>query len=236
MNTVIFDLDGTLLPMDLEVFMEVYFGAMSKKMTSYGMEPMGFMKSIMLGIEAMVNNDGSMTNEACFWEFFTGIYGEDSRKLESVFLDFYGNEFNEARVATITHPLVAKIIQMLQEKGYTIVLATNPLFPPAATYNRIGWAGLKAEDFSWITTYDNSSYCKPRLEYYKEILGVIKKKPEECLMVGNDVGEDMIAAKLGLDTYLLKENLINRKDEDITSFKQGDMSHLYDYIMDLPKL
>ena len=78
------------------------------------------------------------------------------------------------------------------------MLATNPLFPPTATQSRIRWAGLTPEDFEFITTYDNSSFCKPNPDYYREILGKLNLNAGECLMVGNDVGEDMIARTLGM--------------------------------------
>ncbi len=35
MNTFLFDLDGTLLPMDQDAFMEAYFHALSLKMLPY---------------------------------------------------------------------------------------------------------------------------------------------------------------------------------------------------------
>ena len=39
MQAVFFDLDGTLLPMDQDVFVKTYFSYLVKKMAPYGYEP-----------------------------------------------------------------------------------------------------------------------------------------------------------------------------------------------------
>lgn len=73
------------------------------------------------------------------------------------------------------------------------VLAINPIFPRSAVESRIGWAGLDVSDFEYITTYENSWYCKPNPEYYNEILSKLNLQSGECPIVGNDVTEDMVA-------------------------------------------
>lgn len=237
MNTVIFDLDGTLLPMpNQELFLETYFKALSKKIVSQGLEPQGIIKAVWTATGAMVKNDGTMTNEERFWEVFCSLTGEATRELEPVFDHFYRNEFNDAKTATSTHPHAAECIRVLKEKGYQVVLATNPLFPRIATQTRMEWAGLNPEDFELVTTYENSSFCKPKLEYYKEVLGNVGKKPQECMMVGNDVREDMCAAKLGMDTYLLKDCLICSEEDDLTGYRQGDFDDLLELVKALPDL
>lgn len=237
MDTFLFDLDGTLLPMpSQELFVQTYFRALAVKLVPYGMEEKSLYKSLWAGVKAMVENDGQTTNDNRFWNAFAGIYGEDIRKLEPVFEDFYRNEFIAAKITTSREPLAKECIQLLKEKGYRRVLATNPLFPKVATNHRIQWAGLDPEDFEIITTYDNSSYCKPNLNYYKEILSKIGKNPEECIMVGNDVKEDMCAAELGMDTFLLKDCLINTDEADISRFRQGNFHDLLEFIKKLPDL
>ena len=52
-------------------------------------------------------------------------------------------------------------------------------------------------------------------------------KPEDSIMVGNDVDEDMCAAKLGFDTYLITDCLINRSEKDINRWKHGSFEDFY---------
>ena len=122
---------------------------------------------------------------------------------------------------------------IIKTKDIKLVLATNPLFPAVATLERIKWAGLVASDFEVITTYEDNYYCKPNLNYYREILKRINCRPEECLMVGNDAREDMVVEKLGMDTYLLTECLINTEQEDISKFKSGNLQDFYQWIQNI---
>lgn len=236
MNTVIFDLDGTLLPMEQENFLDAYFKALAMKMTPYGLEPKKLIQAVWAGTKSMIENDGTMTNEERFWSTFTGIEGEEMRKLQPIFEDFYQNEFHAARSTTTTNPIAAQCVKLLKEKGYTLVLATNPVFPRIATRNRINWAGLKEEDFGLITTYENSSYCKPNLEYYRAILKEIGKNPEDCIMIGNDIKEDMCVSGIGVETYLLTDCLINTEEAELKSYQQGCFEELLDYLKSLPNL
>lgn len=235
MDTFLFDLDGTLLPMpNQELFVQTYFKAVAVKMEPYGMEEQRLLNAIWAGTKAMIDNDGQMTNEQRFWNVFADLLGKEVRKLEPVFEEFYRNEFIAAKATTAIQPLAKECIHLLKEKGYRRVLATNPIFPRVATYRRIQWAGLQPEDFELVTTYDNSSYCKPNGNYYNEILNTINKVPEDCIMIGNDVKEDMCAADLGMETFLIKDCLINTEERDITGFHQGSFKDLLAFINKLP--
>lgn len=57
--------------------------------------------------------------------------------------------------------------------------------------------------------------------------------PNECVMVGNDAVEDMIAKELGFDVFLLTDNIVNRDNQDVSSFKQGGYDELIEYIKNL---
>lgn len=119
---------------------------------------------------------------------------------------------------------------MLKERGYRIVLATNPYFPSIATENRIRWAGLTPEDFEYYTTYEHCTFCKPNPKYYWELLEKIGCQPEECLMIGNDVGDDMVAETLGMRVFLLTDCLINIENKDINAYPHGSFKELFKFI------
>lgn len=232
-TTVLFDLDGTLLPMDQEKFVKSYLGRMAAKLAPRGFDPDLLVKGIWKGTGAMVKNDGSRTNEDLFWKVFNGVIGKECRVYEELFLDYYRNEFQEVSRDCGFAPEAAPLIDLIREKGLTVGLATNPLFPAIATYSRAKWAGLNPDDFAIITTYENSRHCKPNLDYYRDILSTLDVRPENCLMVGNDVQEDMIAQELGLNVFLLTHSLINRTGEDISDIPQGGFQELTTYIREL---
>ena len=54
--------------------------------------------------------------------------------------------------------------------------------------------------------------------------------PAECLMVGNDVSEDMIAETLGARVFLLTDDLINSKNADISVYPHGSYEELIAFI------
>ena len=229
-QTVLFDLDGTLLPMDQNLFVKTYLKELAAKLAPYGYEPARLIESIWTGTAAMVKNDGSRSNEAVFWSEFTAIHGQQALEHQPVFAEFYANEFQNVRFVCGYTEQAAEVIALVKEKGLRAVLATNPIFPAIATESRIRWAGLSPADFALYTTYENSRYCKPKLAYYQDILTQLGGKPEECLMVGNDVTEDMAARALGMQVFLLTDCVINRQGEDLSLYPHGGYPELLDFI------
>ena len=152
MRDLLFDLDGTLLPMVQDEFANSYFMQLSKKFRGTGVDTDKLLKTIEKGLMGMVLNNGRNTNEEVFWQIF-----EREMKMKKVdiidrFDEFYLNEFNEIITSTSPTGIAKEIIDIAKKKGLRLFLATNPLFPRQATLNRIRWAGLNPEDFLDITT------------------------------------------------------------------------------------
>jgi FMN phosphatase YigB (HAD superfamily) len=122
----------------------------------------------------------------------------------------------------------------LKSKGYKLVIATNPLFPLKAILHRINWAGLDPDDFIYISSYEKNHYCKPQVKFYEEVLNGIGRKPEECMMVGNDVQEDLISGSLGVKTFLIKDYLLHRTNEPIKTDYSGSYEDFYQFVDALP--
>ena len=230
-TTLLFDLDGTLLPMDLEGFANTYFSLLAKKAAPYGYEPKALAAAVWKGTKAMIQNDGSRTNDLRFWEVFAGELGEKVLDLRPVFDQFYAEEFNGARTATRENPLAKRAVEAAKRAGLTVALATNPLFPAVGVATRLSWIGLSLDDFAYVTSYENSSYCKPNPAYYTQVLERVGKAPGECLMVGNDVGEDALAAKAaGLRAYLITDCLENAQAGDISTIPHGSFSEFMKFV------
>ena len=234
-TTILFDLDGTLLPMDQDVFVKAYFGGISKRLAvTGGYNPEALVSIIWKGTIAMMKNDGSRPNERVFWEVFAAAYGEKkATDDQALFDDFYAEDFDKVQASCGYTPASAKLIGYLKERGINRVLATNPIFPAVATQARIRWAGLSPDDFLTYTTYENSRYCKPNPAYYQDILDKIGVPAEACLMVGNDVDDDLPAETLGMKVFLLTDCLINKKDKDVSRYPRGSFEDLRRYIDEL---
>lgn len=224
-NTLLFDLDGTLLPIDQTEFIETYFTCLAQKVRPLGYEKEPFLASMWKATGAMLKNDGSRKNADAFWEAFTAIWGEGSRSLEVTLRSFYAEEFNKTKSILREVKPVRQLIDALKQAGFTLCLATNPVFPPEAVRSRLSWIGLMPEDFVHVTTYDNSRFCKPAAGYYRDILSLLGKAPEECLMIGNNPFDDMSALQeVGMEGYLITDHLENGSNMDITAFRHGDFA------------
>ena len=230
LKAVLFDLDGTLLPMDQDRFTEYYFSLLAKRMASYGYDPKALIDTVWKGISAMMRNDGSRTNREAFWEVFSSVFGKDSPKDEPIFERFYMNEFQQVKSVCEPTPKAREIVSMLRENGIRVILATNPIFPKVATDSRIRWAGMEPEDFDMYTTFENFGFSKPNPDYFRELLRMMELSPEECIMVGNDVDEDMVASEIGMKVFLLDHDMINRKGKDISRYPKGDFDALIDFL------
>ena len=229
-TTVLFDLDGTLLPMDLEVFIQSYFKSIAKSLVKQGYDSEKIVKTILSGTMAMVKNDGKITNEQLFWSIAKQTCGEDFLSAEKHFDAFYEQGFDSLQSTCGFNPKASEIVRLIKQKGLRVAIASNPVFPSIATHKRMAWAGLDTAWFELITTYENSRYCKPNLAYYQDIVNELGVEPSECLMVGNDVREDMIAQSLGMQVFLLTDCLINRDNQDISAYPHGNFDDLKTFI------
>ena len=229
-KTVMFDLDGTLLPMDQDQFTKYYFGLLVKKLAPYGYDAEQLISGIWAGTAAMVKNDGSCTNEEAFWKKFSALMGEKVVEDKPLFEEFYRVEFQGAKASCGFAPQAAGLVAKLKAAGYRVLLATNPIFPAIATENRIRWAGLEPEDFELYTTYENSCHCKPNPDYYRDILNSMALDPAECLMVGNDATEDTAAELTGMQVFLLTDCLINKENKDLSRWPHGGFDELERFI------
>ena len=231
-KAVLFDLDGTLLSMDQDRFIEAYLKKLAAHMAPHGYDPKEFIKALWKGTAAVVKNNGEKRNEEVFWEVFEELFPERDLGADSKYFDeFYATKFDSVKdIVVKDEPLSKETVEYVKKKGLRAILATNPLFPSVATEKRIAWAGLSADDFEFFTTYENSSYSKPNLDYYRWVVSKTGLSFEECLMVGNDVSDDMVARELGMKVFLLTDNLINKDGEDISEYPNGGFKELQDYI------
>lgn len=175
----------------------------------------------------------TQSDEEAFWKKFANIYGEKTLADKPLFDEFYATDFHAAKGYCGFNPNAAIAVHTVKEMGLRTALATNPIFPAAATESRIRWAGLEPEDFELYTTYENIGFCKPNPDYYREIAKRLGVQPEKCLMVGNDVTEDMVAEKAGMQVFLLTDCLINKERKNISVYPRGSFLQLLDHIGNL---
>ncbi len=230
-KAVLFDLDGTLLPMDLDEYMRGYFKLLLSDMAGVVPDAGGFMAMMNDGVDAMMKNDGSMTNAERFWGRCRAYYDEKTVAAVAARMDgFYTGAFRSTAALCRFDPRARIAVETAKKKGFVTVLATNPVFPAIATEIRMGFMGLSPRDFALVTTYENCRFCKPDARYYREITDRLGLDPADCVMIGNDTCDDLAAAALGMPVFLRDDDLINAGGVDVSALPHGDFSDMIAWI------
>lgn len=233
-KAVFFDLDGTLLPLDMEGFIREYFVQIEKSRFFELLGPRG-REAFDTALHALFRNDGRALNRDVFFETLYTLADADHQAVITHMDRFYENEFHAVRPHTRAEPAAVQTVRVLKQKGYRLILATNPIFPPIATNTRLHWAGLDIADFEYVSYYDNSHYCKPNHKYFTEILKATGLFADECYFVGNDVDEDMACVALGFKGFLVLDHLIGNARR-APQCVQGNYSDLLSFAESLPRV
>lgn len=214
---ILFDLDGTLLPMDNDRFVELYMRELARAGAGWGFDPRELVNAVWKSTGSMIRNDGSRPGKAVFWESFKQhITGRTPAEIDARVADFDAfytdpDGFHRTRAATRANPLAREAVLAARRRAGKVILATNPIFPRVAIESRLGWLELDPGLFDEITVYENIGFTKPNPAYYAEILRRAGLTPERCVMIGNDVHEDIEpAAAAGMQTVLVTDCLLNR--------------------------
>lgn len=225
------DMDNTLVPIHTqEKFVEIWFRDIAKKLYEYGLDQAVALHAINNGYRAMAQNDGGMKNIDVFYKVACEESGYSRKAFEEVMDDYYATTFMNVRAIAQENPYAVEIASLMRQKAAYAVIATMPMFPLSACDTRLRWVGLQADMFDYATSCDTSSYCKPNVNYYAEILERFGAKPEEALMIGNDVREDMEPCKkLGIDTFLVTDHIITH-GMDYSEYRRGSYPDLIAYL------
>ncbi len=236
-EAILFDLDGTLLDIDMNYFIPKYFEKMMLMAKDFGIDEVEAMaKQIYKSTGAMIADaNPEFTNEEIFMLDFLGKFPLDKAQAINFFDHFYTNGFPKLEKHSKPFPGVPAMMDKIFSRGFKVVIATNSVFPRTAIEHRMEWAGVKNYDYSLITSYEVMHACKPQPDYYLEIADYIGIKPEKCLMVGNDVGEDLIAGKIGMKTFLVEDRLID-KGIDLKPDWRGKLTDLFRFFEEISHL
>jgi HAD superfamily hydrolase (TIGR01549 family) len=202
--TMLFDLDDTLLDSNMDVFIPAYFQALSGFLADK-VDPNIMLPALMSGTRMMIaNNDPAKTLRQVFdAEFFPAI-GAPRERLQKRIEQFYSEVFPSLKSLTKPRPEAVSLVEWSFAQGHLIAIATNPLFPQAAIYHRMNWAGLPAEKYPFqiISSYESFHFTKPNPAYFAEVLGRLGWPDGPVLLVGDDLKNDIAGSrKLGLASF-----------------------------------
>jgi len=229
--TFLLDMDDTLLGNSMEVFLPAYFTALGKRLHS--MLAGNNLRQIMAAsIQAIQTKpDPAATNLDAFMADFTRRLDVSADVIQPILDDFYQTDFPQLERFTSHRPLARTLVERLQAKGCTVVVATNPLFPEVAIKQRLAWAGLADMEFARVTTMENSHYSKPAPNYYREILQTVGGLPQTAMMVGDDWQLDIVPALgLGLQTWWITDHLESAPQPPLPQTRFGPLQELVEWV------
>lgn len=231
-KTLLFDLDGTLIRLDMAAFLPRYFQALGKRFSRL-VDPQALVRHVLACTEIMVGNrDAAVTNREVFMQAFLSRLGLPAAEVLPLLDAFYAEEFPRLGGPEVASPAARQAVELALAAGLEVVVATNPVFPLQAIRHRLAWGGLDQYPFRLVTAYEDMHFCKPHVEYYQEILTFLRHRPEECWMIGNDVGEDMVAGRLGIKTFLVEDFLIPAGGKAVPT-RRGRMADLPAFVAGL---
>lgn len=234
-EAILFDLDGTLLQVEMQEFIPRYLQMLSSWFAPE-IEPGRFQATVRAAIFGLLQpRDGALTNQELFLQALEHQLGIDPERFCRIYDQWLEAEVEILKPLITRHPLAEMLIEEAFARGGRVVIATNPVFPRRLIEARLRWAGLDRYPFSLVTCYENSRHCKPNPEYFQEVLEKLELLPERCLMIGNDNHHDTAALRAGIPTYLVETWLVDRGVARLDPQYRGDHAALLAFLQNLPQ-
>lgn len=208
LKAVMFDMDETLLDINLAAFIAVLAKDESTLLAQIGRKNPLSMFAAYTGAMLEINRadrDNECTNRELFDDIIWkrgGVVLSDPIIADAV--TYFEREVlphrNDAIIAARPMPGAHEAIETVLDHGLRIALLTNPSFGASCIECRMGWADILDVPFELVTTMENTRRVKPSPAYYLDALDEIGLKPSEVLMVGNDRKRDFPSPDIGLQT------------------------------------
>lgn len=204
-QAIMFDLDNTLLRNDGDQFLEEF----SSELARY-LDPkvpyQRFMEAIMAAGAAMIaDQHPDRTNEEVLITTLADLVAVDRDWLFQRYRAFVQGDLGRIGLPWGRIHASRPTVEWALASGYKIVVATSPIYPPGPIMERLRRADLDLEPWDLITTADQMHSVKPHASYYLEAARLIGVDPRRCVMVGDDLYQDMSAARAGFSCYLVSE-------------------------------
>jgi HAD superfamily hydrolase (TIGR01549 family) len=225
-KAVLLDLDNTLLGNPDDLFAMEYLARVDGFFSDRWGYP-ALSRVILQGIHNINHaRDMGQTNIGYMLDLIADATGKSTDDIRADFAEFYQTAYPRLRDCTQTVQLAEALVNELKKQGYAIVIATNPLYPVEAIQQRLTWAGLSDDlgDYALVTHAGNMHFAKPDPAYYAEIVARVGVEPDEALMVGDSLRNDIEPARqVGLHTFHITDTASDEESE-------GDIQKLFTQI------
>ena len=230
LKALLLDLDDTLIDNAMDTFIPAYFRALEAFVAGM-VEPGLFIQELLNATRTMDRNDGTgPSNEEVFANAFYPALGVSRNELEPLLARFYAEAFPRLEPLTRPRSAAPKVVRWAKDRGLQVVIATNPLFPRTAIEQRMAWGGVGVDrfDYELVTCYENSHATKSNPAYFRQIVEFLDRRPEECLMVGDNWGWDVVCAgEAGIPSYWINNDGGDPPEPSVEVVGQGDLDAFF---------
>lgn len=220
-RAVLFDLDGTLIDVDMQLFIPAYLRRLADRLEPHA-APRQTLRTLNAAVMAMLGKtDGEHSLEELLRIMLANELQLDWADYQAGLAACCDNDLEALRPLVRPHPLARALVEACLSRGWRVALATNPVFPRAVIDARLVWGGLDDLPFQPVTSYETSRLCKPHSGFFTDLLGELDLPPQACLMIGNDTLHDLSAGRAGLATCLLTTWRIDRASPSFPADWEG---------------
>ena len=235
--TLLLDLDDTCLGNSMDTFIPAYMQALGDHLSDF-IPPEDLASALMSSTQDMFQNTRpDRTLKQVFDQSFYTKLGIDPHDFTDLFKSFYIEKFPGLKYLTQFRPEAVHMVDKAYQRGYTVAIATNPLFPLTAILQRLEWAGLSPQKypFSLIPSYETAYFAKPNPAFFTEILSRLGWPEGPVVMVGDNFEHDIAPARiLGLGTFWITNSEQTSADRTHSSTGYGEMDQLLSWIDSTP--
>jgi len=230
--TVLFDLDDTLIANNVDTFIPGYLKALGQTLAELSSKQV--IQHLLAATQKMSESDlPGKTLEQTFDEHFYPKIGVSKEQLRGTIDHFYRDVFPSLKTMTQPIPDAVQLVDRLFDEGYTVAIATRPLFPRTAIVQRLEWAGLSIEKypFAIVPSYETFHFSKPNPAFYAELLAQIGWPDQPAVMVGNTLEDDILpAAQFNIPAFWLNDHPEALPATAPVLTGQGKISDVYEWI------
>lgn len=204
-KAVLLDLDNTLIHNPDRAF-AIAFLHHAETFFSKRLSMTDFRTPFRAAIQAMCSLDADPTqsNHERVVSHLAAASGAPAHDVDAAVDAFYHTVFPQLRECIQPVTGAVDLIHHLQNEGYAVVIATNPLYSAHALELRLEWTGLPTDldTYAFVTHAENMHTAKPNPAYYAEILARVGIEPDEAVMIGDgDKNDVQPAQQVGIHTY-----------------------------------
>jgi FMN phosphatase YigB (HAD superfamily) len=219
-KAVLLDMDNTLLVNPDMIFAKAFLEQFDQHMHQL-LQVEQASHSFRQAIQRMSQTrDRSESNTALILRTLCEFMESDIDIIQAAWESFYAERYPTLHEYISPVAGASDLIQKLVDARFTVVIATNPIYPETAIKQRMEWANLPTDDnlYALVTHAENMHSAKPNPAYYSEILEYISVKPDEALMVGDSLKSDIVPAQiLGIHTYQIHDHSLTDFSENFTT-------------------